>query len=453
MLIKAAGLVVVVAAVLSLIQRGRLALRPPSLMLCFTLLLALWALLSTTWTTLRPEIALVRSFTAVQLAVLVWLIWQLCRSTREHLFLLQAYVIGAYALGGKLVFDFLTNPIVPDAQTAYLRYSGIGGDASVNETAAMMALGIPIAWYLALKTRRAPVAWLNLVYLPVALLVIGLTASRSGAIAAIIGLIVVPLTYPYLRRGRKLIVPVLLGALCVMAYITVPQQNIGRIMETSEEITEGNVSNRAQLWEAGLEVFAEHPLLGVGVGNYGAAIEPLLGYGKPAHNAFIAMLVELGIVGLVLFTLAVFSVVPPLFRVRPPDRTCYLVLWSVLFVSLLPNNAENDRWVWILLALLTTRAAYVVTLPQVLRPARGLPARRVYPTPPLRPERPGQVFVTPRPVLPAPAPKPLLPPPSRTARPAPTGHRRTVRYAPYRVLKASRPEFQRGRARRNASRK
>jgi O-antigen ligase len=190
-------------------------------------------------------------------------------------------------------------------------------------------------------------------------------------LTAAVGLSILLFTYPHLNRWRKLVVPILLGAALVVAFNTIPQENFERIAETSSELSEGEVSNRMDIWRAGLELFRQYPLLGVGVGNYGTAVEPLLGYRKPSHNAFLAMLVDLGLVGLLLFTLILVVTFLPLFSLRAPHRTFYLVLSAALIVAMLPLNAENDRWLWILLALVTTRKAYVLALPSVVTDQDG----------------------------------------------------------------------------------
>lgn len=73
------------------------------------------------------------------------------------------------------------------------RYTGIGGNP--NDIAAIMALALPMAWHLSLLQRSGWLRWLNLSYLPVAVLGVVLTASRGGAVIAVVGLAVIPLTY------------------------------------------------------------------------------------------------------------------------------------------------------------------------------------------------------------------------------------------------------------------
>ena len=74
------------------------------------------------------------------------------------------------------------------------------------------------------------------------------------------------------------------------------------------EITDANfaVLERLAHWRAGQQMFADHPWLGVGIGNYGTAYDD---YASPhwylplghAHNVFINFLAEVGAVGFAAF--------------------------------------------------------------------------------------------------------------------------------------------------------
>jgi len=77
---------------------------------------------------------------------------------------------------------------------------------------------------------------------------------------------------------------------------------------TRTEITDANfaVLERLAHWRAGQQMFADHPWLGVGIGNYGAAYG---NYALPhwylplghAHNVFINFLAEVGVIGFTAF--------------------------------------------------------------------------------------------------------------------------------------------------------
>lgn len=365
------GLLLIVAAVGATLSRSTLRLRVPALTLIFTGLFCAWAVLGSIGNLWNPGGALIKASTFAQLAVMVVIIWQLCRTEADHHALLQAFVIGAYVVAGRIVFDYATNPFVPTSEQSIERYTGLGN--SPNGIAANIALALPMAYFLGSFRSRGLWRWLNYLYLPVALFGIILTASRGGFVVALAGLMVIPLTLGALRRGGRVAVIVGTVVAAVALLAVVPVGNFERIAETSSEISEGNVSNRSQIWAGGLELYRQSPLVGIGTGSFGRAIEPVLGYSIAAHNAFLVVLIESGVVGFVLFTLNFVIVLLPLLGLPGPERIFYACLWLALVVSMLPSNVEDAQYVWALLTLMATRRAYTVRvsgLPVVSEPAQ-----------------------------------------------------------------------------------
>lgn len=365
------GLALIAASLGTLIRGKVLTLRRPSLMLLVTIAFVFWTTLSSLWGE-SINYGLFSSMIYIQLGVMVWLTWQLCRTQEQHRILLQAFVLGAYVLAGSTVYSYLTNPFVPNSSQSLERYTGIGGNE--NDIAAIMALALPIAWHLSLIMRSEFLRVVNLIYLPTTVLAVILTASRGGFILVLIGLALIPLTFRYAPRSRKIVVAIALVIMTIAVVRLVPASNFERIAETSSEITEGNVSNRSQVWLAGLEVYAKTPIFGVGVGGFENATFPLLGYRQPAHNAYILILTEMGIVGILIFLTLLVVTLLPLLKLGFPDRPFYLILWFILVVSLFPSNDEDAQHIWTLLALMTTRSAYVLNLartPETHEPSEG----------------------------------------------------------------------------------
>ena len=361
-----------------MIQRGVIRFRRPSLMLFLTAIFIFWAGTSALRGTLgAANIVLISSY--VQIFIMVFFIWQLCRTQEQHLALFQAFVLGSYVLAGSTIYSYITHPFVPNALQGYERYNGIGGNA--NGIANIMALAIPIAWHLSLTSRNNFMRLVNLAYLPAGVLGIILTASRGGFIVAVMGLVlIIPLTLRYTNRSRKIIVVLSLALMCILVIRLVPPKNFERIAQTRSEITEGNFSNRSQIWRAGLEAYSEKPIFGVGTGAFKDATTPILGYSIDAHNVYVLILTEMGIVGITLFLLILAITILPLLRLGSPESPFYLALWLGLILSISVSNDENAQHLWTLLAIMTTRYAYVLrfsgeTLKQLPRRTRMLVQR------------------------------------------------------------------------------
>ena len=354
------GLVLVIAGLGVTLRRGTLKLRVPAVTTVLTVTFALWAVCGTLWSRSSHSGAVLQAAIYVQLAVMVLLIWQLCRNLQDHRTLLQAYVLGAYIVAGQIAVQYLTHPFAPNSTQSMERYTGLGGNP--NNVAAAVALALPIAWYLGHFWARGLLRWLNYLYLPLAIFAIILTASRGGFLIALVGLMVVPLTFRQLPTRAK--VTTFVFALLSVGVIAtaVPLANFSRIAQTSSEISDGDVSNRGVIWKAALQLYTESPVLGIGTGSFLSAVGTVLGYRIPAHNAFLLVLVEMGIIGFLLFTVNFLVVLRPLLRLRGPEKMFYLCLWLALVVSMLPSNVEDSQYVWGFLTLMATRQAYTLRL-------------------------------------------------------------------------------------------
>ncbi len=370
------GLALIVAGLGATLRRGTLRLRVPAVTLLITVAFALWAGMGSLWNTVNPLSAVLAAAIYAQLAIMAILIWQLCRNVQDHRILLQAYVLGAYIIAGKIAFDYLTNPFVPNSAQSMERYTALGGNP--NGVAAAIALALPLAWYLGNFWARGLLRWLNYFYLPLAIFAVILTASRGGFLVALAGLLVVPLTFGHLPAKSRVIVVVF--ALLSAGFIasTIPLANFTRLTEASSEISEGDLTGRGSIWKAGLQVYTGSPILGIGTGGFPQAVKPILGRGAPAHNAFLTVLVELGVIGLGLYIVNFLVVLRPLLKLPGPEKMLYLCFWLALVVSMLPSNVEDAQYVWALLTLMATRQAYTLRLPSlVTEPTPRMPTPRI----------------------------------------------------------------------------
>jgi hypothetical protein len=75
------------------------------------------------------------------------------------------------------------------------------------------------------------------------------------------------------------------------------QRQSPTLIEVHIELTEGTLTHRTVIWAAGMEVFRDHPFLGVGAGAYSPATVKIVNIPLIAHNTFVSVLVELGVFG------------------------------------------------------------------------------------------------------------------------------------------------------------
>lgn len=126
-------------------------------------------------------------------------------------------------------------------------------------------------------------------------------------------------------RGRRL-VTVLAGLLIAGAFVVSMPSGYGdrifTILHNSEDKT-NSAQERQQLLARGLDVIVHHPIIGVGVGNYGIySIRQLV-----AHNSYIEVAAELGLAGFAAYLVLIFA---PLRSLKRIERDTYArrAAWS-----------------------------------------------------------------------------------------------------------------------------
>ena len=183
------------------------------------------------------------------------------------------------------------------------RASWLGIFANPNEVAYSLIVLLPLAGFLASGLRPLPrlaLLGISVVYVPAILV----TFSRGG----LVGLVIVTALYAW--RTRSLWLQAALASLLILGLLLG-----GKYWSRSEDFSglNGDVSFRQRLAtsEAGLAMFADHPLLGVGLGCSVIAW-PLYApndlYSRGAlitHNTVIQPLGETGALGFVPFVLFV----------------------------------------------------------------------------------------------------------------------------------------------------
>ena len=106
----------------------------------------------------------------------------------------------------------------------------------------------------------------------------------------------------------KKVILLLVGIFLIfqLANFSISNINIPLIGETankrfaaiSDESDASKKWSRTSLAKAGITIFAQNPIFGVGIGNEKRAIRNLIGESKVSHNTYVALLSELGLFGI-----------------------------------------------------------------------------------------------------------------------------------------------------------
>jgi O-antigen ligase len=322
-------------------------------------LFVVWCLLTFRWSLDAPA-TISKSITFVQLFGMAWLIWEFCADERHVTRLMQAYVFGTLCAAANTLMRFQLAH-----QTYYQRYAADGFDP--NDFALTLALSIPISYGLALRA-KGRMAWLYWAQLGMVFVSVLLSASRTGFLAACAAIAIVPLTFSYAGRRQKLLIVsgALVAALCLA--VAVPATSWNRLSTIGAEVDSGSLNNRGLIWHAGWQVYRQHWFAGVGIGAYPRSVEPALGWPAKwlivAHNTFLSVLVETGIVGFLLFAGFLALLVMAVYRMRGVNRMVWAVALAVWFIGVNTLTWEIRKPTWLLFALVLTHSRFAV------RPAR-----------------------------------------------------------------------------------
>ena len=134
------------------------------------------------------------------------------------------------------------------------------------------------------------------------LLVLIATLSRSGALGLLVGLLVLALPYRRFLWSRALLVPLAVVA-AVLAYVVYSRRHFFSVVLASRLQTGGkSTSAHFAVYDFVPHVLHSNPLLGLGLNTFSVYYEFVTGKTNwGPHSYWVALIVETGLVGLILF--------------------------------------------------------------------------------------------------------------------------------------------------------
>jgi len=266
---------------------------------------ALWAADSATAISSAIRLALV--------VVLFFVVFTALRTPRDLMIVTWTFLAGAFLVS-----------VVSLATGANKAGRLAAGELDPNFLAASLAAAIAVALFLLWGTSHSTTRFVLLVFMGTYAVSIVLTESRSGLVAAACAAIAAAL-FGGPVRARVVATVLVIAALGVGYYAVLAPSALRERVET----TAGSDAREPRLdsWNIALQISEDNPVLGVGLGNF-RVVEPsylndqinLLTARKlhqinlVAHNTYLELLSELGIVGLTLFASAAAMTLLPAVR-------------------------------------------------------------------------------------------------------------------------------------------
>jgi O-antigen ligase len=276
-------------------------LRDHPLLASLAIALGAWALASALW---APDVARARgrAFTLALSIILVFIVYGAIRKALHARWLVRGYVAGAVltALLGLVVSS-------PDAGDGSRLSGGIGDP---NELALVLVPGLALAFFAMPGAHGSIERWFLMASAGVMAVSVLETGSRGGLIALATSF-AAGLILGGRRRAHVFVALLGFAALGIVYFALVaPPEVSGRVLH----FTAGGGSGRTDLWAIAQQVAADHPLLGVGIGNFEevepayasrttnlSAVDLVIDDPHVVHNSYLELLAELGVVGLACF--------------------------------------------------------------------------------------------------------------------------------------------------------
>jgi O-antigen ligase len=231
-----------------------------------------------------------------QLLVMFFLIIDFVRDKRELQYLLAVLILSGIVNAGFAIYQFHFEHI--------MRVEGAIGNANrfgIIQLALLCQLA-PILGFLSMR-RLLPVVWLPAVLIAYSIL---LSFSR-GVFVATVAVFLYGLLF---LRSSGVRSKVALVTVTIAGLLLVPEGFYDRIQTipaalSGIRLSEGSISTRADYYRAGIQMGLDHPLTGVGLGQFDHHIA---GYANlhmaragGAHNMYISIFAEAGSAGIVAF--------------------------------------------------------------------------------------------------------------------------------------------------------
>jgi O-antigen ligase len=238
--------------------------------------------------------------------LLLPIIYAAVRNRQHSRWLIVVLVVGA-TLSGLYGIVFARGDALAQGTS---RLAGAGEDA--NSEAMLLVAGIVLAAGLASIKEFSPVARITAMGAGLIQLVALVDTVSRGGLVGLAAVAVFGILFAGPKRRLPLALTALAGGLCMAGYYLSVASPAARARITN--ISASSSSGRNDIWTVAWRMVKAYPLNGVGVGNFtNSSVHYLLQPGalpsskyivdrpEVAHNVYLQILAEMGVVGLVLF--------------------------------------------------------------------------------------------------------------------------------------------------------
>lgn len=270
----------------------------------------------------------------LKILVLFFLVTMAVRTVRDLRGMVWAYLVSVFFIG------------LMSVKRELARGSDIMATYDSNDIALVMVCAIPFAFYFFKENKLSGKIFVGAI-LFLALQAVVMSTSRGG----FLGLVAIGLFFLFkAERNKRAIIFIATIVGVIVIFQIAPASYWERIsgMWNPQNEYDASGGGRLHLWKTGLDIFIHNIFTGVGISNYTTAdgLSHVDAGGKwaTAHNSFIQIGVELGVVGFILFILLTFGTVLKMRRLQKA--------WQ--------DKSEYQEMMWLTYAIEVGMCGYIV---------------------------------------------------------------------------------------------
>jgi len=341
------GILAICFFLLHLLETSGRALKPPS-WTYFWLFLPIWCLMSSLWAWDVRTL-----FLALQTLIIpfgVYFLMVIRKFSEKDIPTIENIIVA----GGVIISSIVTVSYFMGFSFEVRASIGIGGEVT-DPNFLSSALLIPLAFsFQKFVSERYKI--LSFFFTSIIAFAIFLTGSRGVALAVLMLFLTFLLKF---KRLKKLyfVAGLMLLVMSVASIWTYIPEELGH-RYIFKNIIQSRGTRRFDIWIVGLNVLKKNYLLGVGYHNFPVAYNKYVaysniisfpGYSRVAHNLYLQVAVELGVVGLILLIISLYKHLKFSWLYCSPATTASFVGLLTAGLSL---DIFNYKHLWFLMAFI-----------------------------------------------------------------------------------------------------
>jgi O-antigen ligase len=294
-----------------------------------------------------------RLFTLLQLLVFFWIASSLLKEEKVARSVLFTYVVASASLAIGLALR-LPGFSVSFQAAGVERVTALEYNPNVLATLWALAMVVLIGLCFNPTYKRLTRLLLGILATPLLIGIVS-TGSRVGTGALIIGLLMYLLPY---RRSKQKWAAIILAILGIAATVHLIVHSPSTMQRWEGALSKGQLSGREEIVPAAIEMISERPFLGWQPARFQAELArrmyntPYFADSKDAHNLFLHLLMEVGVVGTVPFCVGLWLCGHASWKARSRYLGMLpLALFCTVLAASMTQTALARKPFWLVLAL------------------------------------------------------------------------------------------------------